>query len=56
MLPLEIHFIDKKHVIREFGEVMTQEKEKDIKESFITDSQQTFQVRWQDIIMCIPEI
>lgn len=44
MLSLEINFIDNKCVIRESGEAVTQEKEKDIKESFITDSQQALQV------------
>lgn len=43
-MSLEINFFDNKHVIRESGGAETQEKEKDIKESFITDSQQTFQV------------
>lgn len=44
VLSLEINFIDNKYVIRESREAVTQEKEKDIKESFITDSQQAFQV------------
>lgn len=41
MVSLEINVIDNKHVIRKFRETVTQEKEKDIKEPFITDSQQT---------------
>lgn len=32
VVPLEINFIDNRHVIRESGEAVTQEKEKDIKE------------------------
>lgn len=44
VVSLEINFRDNKYVTRESGEAVTQEKEKDIKGPFITDSQQTFQV------------